>query len=100
MASKRRKLASRQVGLSARAIEAWRIGDFHGLNRALAIRPWQASPFPTRLTALGVDQGSYPIAQSGHPAWHDLNCYGRAQELQRALIEAAGEPPAQLKEVT
>ena len=32
--------------------------------------------------------------------WHDLNGYERAQELQRALIEAAGEPPSQLMEIT
>jgi hypothetical protein len=31
--------------LTPEAIECWRIGDFHGLNRALGVKPWDISPF-------------------------------------------------------
>jgi hypothetical protein len=91
MATKRRKLASRQIGIPSAAIDAWRSGDFHGLNRALGIRPWQPTPWPIRVTAFGVDQGSCPTF------WNPDD-YERAQQLQRALLEAAGEPPARLME--
>ena len=45
MPTKRRKISHRAIGISAAAVEAWREGDFHGLNRALGIMPHQESPF-------------------------------------------------------
>jgi hypothetical protein len=96
MPTKRRRLAARQIGISGPAIAAWRAGDFHGLSRTLGIRPWQPTPWPVRLTALGVDQKPCPV-QNGMPLWGSDD-YAHAQALQRALIAAAGDPPAQLME--
>jgi hypothetical protein len=81
MPTKRRKLTARPIGLSAAALEAWRIGDRRALNRALQVRPWQASPFET--------VGKAP----SWPGWEVLTeSWPRAVELRAALIAAAGPP--------
>ena len=93
MPTKRRRKGNRQIGIPASAVEAWRAGDFHGLAAALGIRPWQMSPWPLRLTPLGCDP-SRPPAENVSP-W--AASWQRAVELQRALIAAAGGPPAKLE---
>jgi hypothetical protein len=45
MPVKRRLHKGRAHRITDDALEAWRIGDFHALNRALDIRPWMVSPF-------------------------------------------------------
>lgn len=59
--TKRRRIPPRQAGLSERALEAWRAGDFHTLNCEVGIRPWQISPFDA-LT-------HRPDPQHPHPAY-------------------------------
>jgi hypothetical protein len=76
------------------AAGAWRYGDFFGLARTLQIKPWQMHPWPLRLTALGCDPRRAP-EDSQTPfgaSWR------RAAQLQAALLEVAGEPPAKLVE--
>jgi hypothetical protein len=77
MATKRRKLSARPVGISAAAIEAWRQGAWMPLDRALGLRPWQINP----LDAVGDP----PPADGTHWA----ASWPRAVELRRAL-EVAG----------
>jgi hypothetical protein len=91
--TKRRRLKPRRIDLSAAAIRAWQEGDFHGLARALEIRPWQRHPWPLHLTALGIDPDNPPEALQlpWDASWE------RAAELQRALIAVAGRPPIVLK---
>jgi hypothetical protein len=82
MPTMRRKRASRRIGLSAAALEAWRQGDFHGVNRDLGIRSWEVSPFD-------ATEPEPPEWSDGGP-WH--HSWPRAWELRQALIEAAGAP--------
>jgi hypothetical protein len=56
----------------ARGGRGWRAGDWHALNRAFGVRPWQVSPFDATGTA----------PNPGSP-W---------SELRQALIAAAGPP--------
>jgi hypothetical protein len=41
MPTKRIKRTPTRIGLGADAIAAWQTGDFHGLARALDIKPWE-----------------------------------------------------------
>jgi hypothetical protein len=88
MPTKRTKRNPARVGLSEAAIAAWKIGDFHALARALELVPFQPHPWPLELTALGCHQGP-PPADAGE-LWRQG--WPRAQLLQRALLEVAGEP--------
>ena len=77
MPTRRRKVAPRQTGISVRALEAWRIGDWHGLNRELGLNVHETSPFDATLPE--------------PPEWAGAS-YRRAFELRERLIEAAGPP--------
>ena len=77
MPTRRRKVAPRQTGISVRALEAWRIGDWHALNRELGLNVHETSPFDATLPE--------------PPEWAGAS-YRRAFELRQALIEAAGPP--------
>ena len=88
MPTRRTKLAARRVALSPAAIDAWQQGDFHGLARALDLMPFQPHPWPYTHTSLGCDQGPCPAALGD--LWR--SGWARAQALQKALYEAAGEP--------
>jgi hypothetical protein len=92
--TKRRKRVPERIGISADAIVAWQEGDFHGLARALELRPWQIPPWPLRMGGLGVDPDRPP--PQPWDAW--ASSWPKAVELQRVLIEAAGEPPARFKD--
>lgn len=74
--------------LTPEAVLAWQRGDFHALAAALSLLPCSPHPWPLSMTALGWNQGPCP-ANAG-PLWRAG--WPRAQELQRALYEAAGEP--------
>jgi hypothetical protein len=84
MPTKRKRLVNRQVGIPQAAIEAWCIGDLHGLHRALGISPWQESPFYADDPA--------------PPSWMRLDevrireDWVRAWEMRCRLIELACEP--------
>jgi hypothetical protein len=80
MTTKRRKLTAQRIGLSSAALEAWRGGDLHALNRELGVRPWMISPF---------DAGSKPSI-GAKSEW--ASSWPRAAGLRAALIEAAGPP--------
>jgi hypothetical protein len=84
----RRTRAPSAEFISAEAIRAWKAGDYHALCRAVGTSPHQPSPWPLQLTALGCSQGP-PPAHCGE-FWRAG--WPRAQALQRALYEAAGEP--------
>ena len=43
--TRRRRVAHRHVGISEKALEAWRAGDKHGCHQALGVAPWDFSPF-------------------------------------------------------
>lgn len=85
MATKRRKVNARAIGLSPAAIEAWQRGDFHGLNRLLGIAPFEVSPFDAI--------GPLPSwCRTNHTCW--CASWPRGVELREVLIEVAGEPGA------
>jgi hypothetical protein len=60
MATKRRRLANRQIGIPAGAIGAWLAGHFHRLDAELGIYPHMVSPFD-------VDAPEPPRWASGSP---------------------------------
>lgn len=79
MPTKRTRRTPRAHGPRAAAISAWKCGDHLALQRALMLRPWEASPFEAH--------GAPPPDGT---AW--AASWPRAVELRRALIEAAGVP--------
>jgi hypothetical protein len=87
MPTKRRRLANTHIGISPAAIEAWRIGDFHGLHAALGVRPWHISPFD-------VVEGDDPENPSGmlFASPDPPSEWRRAVVARRRLIELAGAP--------
>lgn len=84
---KRRASKVREHRITPTAIEAFIAGDYFELHRALGLRPWEASPLPLSVDALGVD------ADRGPPSWMTeaarLADWEQAAELQRKLREAA-----------
>ena len=70
------------------AIEAWQTADYMALHRALNLRPWQPSPLPVSITALGVDPDQ-PPAPDGRP-WSEA--WPLTADLQAELYRIAGEP--------
>jgi hypothetical protein len=67
------------------AIEAWLAGSFHGLHRALGLRPWECSPFDVGDDG-EVILGPLLAAPAGWPLGEDL-----ALRLRRELLKH-GEP--------
>ena len=92
MPTRRRKLTPQRIGLTAKALEAWRAGDSGALRCALSIRPWQMLQWPLRLTALGCDRRHPPTETD---PWNES--WPRAAALQRELYRLAGPPPRKLK---
>jgi hypothetical protein len=78
--TKRKRRAPIAVGLTAAAVEAWRVGDAGTLRSELGIRPWGFCPWPTEVYSLGVDPDDPPDATEDHRSWQ------RAVDLQRALL--------------
>ena len=81
MPTKRRRLANRQIGIPAAAVEAWRVGDFHGLNQALGVYPHQFAPWPLEVSMLGVNPDG-----PDHREHDPIYGWERAVALQRALL--------------
>jgi hypothetical protein len=75
--------------ITAEAITAWQVGDFHALNRALGIPPCHPSPFPRDRTALGCSQDEKRPVGCTKVWWDGLE---RAQALQQEFYRVAGEP--------
>jgi hypothetical protein len=78
--------AVRQI--TPEAIAAWKRADYMALHIALDLRPWQASPLPYEITALGVDQDDTP--ENCGSAWDPS--MPKAIALQKQLLELAGWP--------
>lgn len=86
MPTKRRKLTPTKIAITDRALEAWRQGDFHTLNREIGCGPHLVSPFDVE----GPDPPSWVRGTS-----LTLGFYGRWREtwgLRQRLIELAGPP--------
>jgi hypothetical protein len=82
MATKRTRRARERSGITPEAVTAWQAGDWHGVNRALGVKPWQVSPFD-------VD-GPKPPTWAADNAWAES--WPWAWEARKALIELAGPP--------
>ena len=67
----------KRPGLTPKALEAWRIGDWHALNRELGLNVHETSPFDATLPE--------------PPEWAGAS-YRRAFELRQALIDQGGPP--------
>ena len=87
MPVKRRASKQLRHRITPEAVEAYRAGDYMQLHRALGLMPWECSPLPDEITALGVDQGDPPDWMEPFP--HRVADYRQAQELQRQLEGAA-----------
>jgi hypothetical protein len=64
--------------ISSEAVRAWHIGDFHALNRELAVAPCDFSPFD-------VSAEGAPPAYIAQSPWR-LMAWRRGQELRRQLL--------------
>ncbi len=74
--------------ITPEAVEAFRAGDFLRLHQALGLQPWEVSPLPLSIQALGCDQN--PPPDWAHPSSGWFDSWEQAQELQRLLMKAAG----------
>jgi hypothetical protein len=75
--------------LTPEAIAAWRACDQEALDCALGLKPWERTPLPREITALGVSEDCPPNPDSIYPfdhSWH------KAIKLQRELLKVAGWP--------
>lgn len=86
MPLKRRAGKSRVHKVTAEAIEAWRAGDYSRLHMALGLRPWEMSPLPEDLTALGVGPEKPGYDDGWSASW------AQARELQLLLLKEAPAP--------
>jgi hypothetical protein len=91
MGTKRRRLANRQIGIpyiSAGAVEAWRIGDWHGLYEALGLDAMTPSPFDVSEDDNPADppRGLFATLEDPVELWQ------RSLALRRRLIDLAGPP--------
>jgi len=76
--------------ISPAAVAAWQAADFCALHSALGLLPWEMSPLPDTITALGVSEQNAPLVQGGTNSFD--NSYAQALELQRELLAIAGWP--------
>ena len=95
MPVKRRVSKVRDHRITPEAAEAFAAGDYKRLHRALGLKPWEASPLPIDVTALGVDQGEPPPWETLHAA-----SWRQAQALQRELLKIVGPERRPLREAT
>ena len=86
MPIKRRNTKGRMHRITPEAVDAFVAGDYLELHLALALAPWQSSPLPQAVCALGVDPKRPPV-QNG-TAYAET--WQLAVELQRELQAAAG----------
>ncbi len=74
--------------ITAKAVEAFRAGDYHALQNALNLPPWHPSPLPESIEPLGVDPDGPPPEYRGGD-WGEL--WSQAVELQRELMAAVAK---------
>ena len=77
----------RRVG--DKAVAAWHKCDLVSLHQALGLHPWEASPLPDVISALGVSE---ELVASADPKSPFEQTYAQALELQRELLSVAGWP--------
>jgi hypothetical protein len=85
MPTNRTPIARNRSGhrITPEVVAAYEARDYLALHRALSLKPWQASPLPLELTALGVDQGRAPDEGTAFALSWPL-----AQQLQREIEQA------------
>ena len=64
-----KRRASKQLmhRITPEAVEAYSKADEGALHRLLNLRPWQYSPLPSSVTALGVDDEDCPFDRDAPP---------------------------------
>ena len=90
MPVKRRNAKVRQHRITAQAVEAFRAGDFMALHNALDLAPYEPSPLPQSVEALGVDPDNPP--REDGTAW--ASAWPKVVALQRELQAAANQGKA------
>ena len=74
--------------ITPEVVAAWQAADYRTLHCALGLRPWEASPLPREITALGVHPGDE--RPDSELPWDQSKPV--ALELQRQLLAIAGWP--------
>src|SRR5262245_17999477 len=83
MPTKRTKLSRpTRSRITPRAVAAWKAADFGALHSALGLKPWECSPLPREITALGVSRDEAVNPNSVYGWEHSKP---QAIELQRQL---------------
>lgn len=97
MPTNRTRIARRQNRrqITPEVIAAWEAADYHALHAALGLDPWDASPLPEEITALGVpdddEVNAYRASVRGENG-HWAQSLKPAVMLQRQLLKIAGWP--------
>jgi hypothetical protein len=84
MPIKRRTSKAMKHRITPDAIEAFIAGDYLALHLALGLAPWERSPLPLSVDALGVDPDDPPTGNG--TGWDEF--WPQAVELQRELQKA------------
>jgi hypothetical protein len=75
--------------ITPEAIGAWKRADFDALHRLLGLAPWEASPLPYEITALGCSENDLPV-EPGSRDWE--KSIPKAVALQRQFLAVASWP--------
>ena len=75
--------------ITPEAIGAWERADFNALHRLLGLAPWEASPLPYEITALGCSEDDLPIGPDARDWDKSLP---KAVALQKQFLAVAGWP--------
>jgi hypothetical protein len=75
--------------ITPEAIGAWKRADFDALHRLLGLKPWEASPLPIEVTALGCCEDDLPVEPNSDLGDQSLP---KAVALQRQFLAGAGWP--------
>jgi hypothetical protein len=86
--NRRTKRRGAKPGITPEAIAAWQAADFRALHRALGLAPWEPSPLPREIIALGCSQDDEVDADSGR-CWDQA--LPKALAIQRKLLKVTVE---------
>ena len=93
MPIKRRISKTLRHRITPDATEAFTVGDYMALHRALGLFPWQMSPLPLSVDPLGCDPDD-PPPDPEETGWTES--WPLAVELQRELQKAVWDGSAQV----